>query len=190
VFVGGGGSGGSGNPFSPPSRSNVKSGYWIGKGNNMLFTSELVNYDPMEKEVYLTLDVEWSPGKDPQMLDVGMAAFTADACDDKQKGFKYPPKDRPIVYKGEKWTMRESGYFINFTPHVHDGAVNVRILVNGKEACEIKVLYGTEGGTAKALDGKEWQTIEGYSPCEGPFPVKPGDTLQMTSEYDLTKYRL
>jgi hypothetical protein len=116
VFVGGGGSMGSGNPFSARPGSPVKSGYWIGKGGRMQLTSELVNYDPVEKEIYLTLDMEWVPGKAADMLDVGMGALSADACTDKEKGILHPPKDRAITYKGEEWVVTDNGYFMNWTP--------------------------------------------------------------------------
>jgi hypothetical protein len=116
VFIGGGGSMGSGNPFSARPGSLVKSGYWIGKGGRMQLTSEIVNYDPVEKDLYLTLDIEWVPGKAADMLDVGMGALSADGCADKEKGILHPPKDKAITYKGEEWAVTDNGYFMNFTP--------------------------------------------------------------------------
>ena len=120
VFVGGGGSMGSGNPFSARPGSPVKSGYWIGKGGRMQLTSEIVNYDPVEKELYLTIDMEWTPGKASDMLDVGMGALAADACADKEKGILHPPKDKAVTYKGEEWDVTDNGYFMNFTPQYVD----------------------------------------------------------------------
>lgn len=116
VFVGGGGSMGSGNPFSARPGSPIKSGYWIGKGGRMQLTSEIVNYDPVEKELYLTLDIEWVPGKAADMLDVGMGALSADGCEDKEKGILHPPKNRAVVYKGDEWVVTDDGYFMNWTP--------------------------------------------------------------------------
>lgn len=209
VFVGGGGSMGSGNPFSARPGSEVKSGYWIGKGGRMQLTSEIVNYDPVEKELYLTLDIEWSPSKAEDMLDVGMGALSADSCGAKEKGILHPPKDKPIVYKGDEWSVIENGYFMNWTPQcvstplssslgqeqlilvsVHDGAVNIKVFLNGAQICEAKAIYGSESGSAASLDGSKWETITGYTPCETPTPIKKGDKVYMTSEYDLTKHRL
>jgi hypothetical protein len=189
-FIGGGGSGGSGNPFSPRPGSSITSGYWIGGGGDMRLMSELVNYDPVEKDLYLTLDVEWTPGKDPKMLDVGMGVISVDGCSDKEVGFLHPPKDKAVVYTGDEWTIGGDGYFMNFTPHIHDGGVNIKVFVNKKEVCEAKAIYGDDGGTTNAPDGKKWQTITGYTPCDTPVPVKRGDKVYMTSEYDLTKHRL
>jgi hypothetical protein len=190
VFVGGGGSVGSGNPFATRVGSNVKSGYWIGARGSMQLTSEIVNYDKMEKNIYLTLDIEWVLGKDPNMLDVGMGALSADRCIDKEKGILHPPNDRAIVYKGEQWNIIDDGYFINFTPHIHDGGINIKVFVNTKEVCESKAIYGSDGGATNALDGKRWETITGYTPCEKAIPIKKGDSVYITSEYDLTKHRL
>lgn len=190
IFVGGGGSVGSGNPFATRIGSNIKSGYWIGSGGLMQLTSEIVNYDKFEKEIYLTLDIEWVPGKDPNMLDVGMGALSADKCTDKEKGILHPPKNKSIVYKGEAWKIIEDGYFINFTPHIHDGGVNIKVFVNDKEVCESKAVYGTDGGSTNALDGKKWETITRYTPCEKAIPIKKNDSVYITSEYDLTKHRL
>jgi hypothetical protein len=189
VFVGGGGSGGSGLPFSPRPGEKIKSGYYIGKGGDMKLSTELVNYDPVDKELYLTIDVEWSPGKDPDLLDVGGGAITADNCNDKEQAMHQPPKDRSIIYKGESWNIIDDGYILNFNPHLHDGGIGIKVFVNEKLVCESNAIYGEEG-TANALDGKKWQTITGYTPCEHPIQINKGDKISMSSEYDLTKYRL
>ncbi|QDS68553.1 hypothetical protein FKW77_010920 [Venturia effusa] len=190
VFVGGGGSMGSGNPFSARPGSPVKSGYWIGKGGRMQLTSEIVNYDPVEKELYLTIDMEWTPGKAADMLDVGMGALSANGCSDKDQGILHPPKDKPVTYKGEEWMVIDNGYFMNWTPHIHDGGVNIKVFLNDAQICEARAIYGSEGGATASLDGSKWETITGYTPCDKPVAIKRGDKVRMTSEYDLTKHRL
>jgi hypothetical protein len=135
--------------------------------------------------------MEWTQGKDPNMLDVGMGALSADRCDDKEKGILHPPKDKPVTYKGEEWNVIDDGYFMNFTPHIHDGGVNIKVFLNGKEVCEARAVYGDESaGQAVGLDGKKWQTITAYTPCDTPVQIKKGDKVYVTSTYDLTKYRL
>lgn len=128
VFVGGGGSVGSGGAFAvSDSVSPVRSGAYIGPKDTMLFTSEIVNYEPVPKDIYLTLDFEWVPGKTKNLLDVGMGALSLDCS---TFAFK-PPKDRPITFTGTNWTMIEDGYFVNFTPHIHDGGLNIKVWLNG-----------------------------------------------------------
>jgi hypothetical protein len=185
VFVGGGGSAGSGNPFAVKG-SAVKSGFYMGKNDQMQVMAEVVNYDKVEKDIYVTLDYEYVKGRPEGTLDVGMGAISVDSCGGPTAGFS-PPKDKPIIYEGSEQTVMDNGYFINFTPHLHDGAVNIKIFVNGKEVCESKALYGKD--TSKTtVEG--WETITGYSPCQVAVPIKVGDKVKMTSEYDLTKHRL
>ena len=129
VFLGGGGSAGSGSQFAAK-YGNVTSGVYIGSSDKFQFTSEIVNYDPKEKEIYLTVDFEWVPGKVPGLLDVGMGALSVDDCFNPIGSF-VPPKDKPITYKGAEWTVTQPGYFVDFTPHLHDGGVNIKIILNG-----------------------------------------------------------
>jgi hypothetical protein len=129
VFVGGGGSSGSGSAFAVPN-SEVKSGVYIGKADTFQFSSEIVNYDPKAKDIFLTIDYEWVPGKIAGLLDVGLSALSADACFNPAGQF-IPPKDKAKTYTGGGWTVTKNGYFVNFTPHLHDGGVNVKIYLNG-----------------------------------------------------------
>jgi hypothetical protein len=128
IFLGGGGSVGSGSALAVPDRvSRVKSGAYIGPKDAFQFTAEVINYEPVEKEIYVTLDFEWVPGKVADLLDVGMGSIWLDCG-----GFEVqPPKDKPITFNGGNWTTTQDGYFVNFTPHLHDGAVNIKVFING-----------------------------------------------------------
>jgi hypothetical protein len=128
VFLGGGGSVGSGSALAVPDRvSRVKSGAYVGPNDAFQFTAEVINYQPVEKEIYVTLDFEWVPGKVANLHDVGMGSIWLDCG-----GFEVePPKDRPITFNGGNWTTTQDGYFVNFTPHLHDGGVNIKVFING-----------------------------------------------------------
>jgi hypothetical protein len=116
AFLGGGGSEGSGSAFAAKNTT-VKSGVYISPSDKFTFMAELVNYDPKEKPIYLSLDYEWVPGKISGLLDVGMGVMGASSCDNLN-GLFIPPKDRSITYEGAEWTATQNGYFVNFTPHV------------------------------------------------------------------------
>jgi hypothetical protein len=128
VFVGGGGSVGSGSAFAVSNTvSEVRSGAYVAKGDTFQFSSEIINYDPVDKDIYLTLDFEWVPGKVNSLHDVGMGAVNLDCGT-----FAFqPPKDKPVTYTGAKWTMTQDGYFVNFTPHLHDGGTHIKVFLNG-----------------------------------------------------------
>jgi hypothetical protein len=73
-------------------------------------------------------------------------------------------------------------------PHLHDGAMNLKFLVNGQVACQADAIYGEDGGTSVA--GQKWETITSYSDCKEPIKVKSGDKVGITSDYDLQKHKL
>jgi hypothetical protein len=70
----------------------------------------------------------------------------------------------------------------------HDGGLNMRIVVNGKVACQSDAIYGQDGGTV--VSKEKWETITSYSPCEDPVEVKAGDKIKISSDYDLRKHKL
>jgi hypothetical protein len=50
-------------------------------------------------------------------------------------------------------------------------------------------VYGSDEGSV-SIDGKKWETILSYIPCEKAIPFKIGDKVKMTATYDLTKHQL
>ncbi|KAF2405524.1 hypothetical protein EJ06DRAFT_545987 [Trichodelitschia bisporula] len=186
VFIGGGGSGGSGGQFAVKG-SDVKSGFHIAEKDSMLFTTELVNYDNWDKEIYLRLDYEYLTGKPQGYLDVGIGAIDVDGCTASLEF--HPPSDRAITIKSPVWEVIADGYLVRITPHLHDGGVDAKIFLNGEHVCTSNAIYGTSEGT-REIDGKKWETISGYTPCSNAIKIKKGDRLTMTSDYDLTKYTL
>jgi hypothetical protein len=137
VFVGGGGSAGSGAAFSGKN-SEVKTGVFIGDTDKFAVSSEIVNYDAKDKEVYFSLDYEYIPGKAQGLMNVGMGALSVDDCS-SPSGALQPPKGKAITYKGSEWTMIEDGYFVSFTPHLHDGGVYTKVFLNGTIAIFLKL---------------------------------------------------
>ncbi|KAF2669195.1 hypothetical protein BT63DRAFT_424927 [Microthyrium microscopicum] len=188
VFVGGGGSAGSGSAFAAPN-SDIKTGAYIGKYDAFQFSSEIVNYNPKEKEIYLSLDYEFLPGKTPGLMNVGMGALSVEGCAGPTAGFM-PPADKPIKYTGSEYIITENGYFVNWMPHLHDGGEKINIFLNGKDVCETKAVYGSDSGSEAVVGGSKWETISSYIPCEKAIAFKKGDKLKMTADYDLTKHRL
>jgi hypothetical protein len=69
----------------------------------------------------------------------------------------------------------------------HDGALNMKVHINGAEACSANAVYGKEGGMG--LSGEEWETISHYTPCKT-LKLQPGDLLRVTADYDLRQHKL
>ena len=99
-----------------------------------------------------------------------------------------PPADRAVTIESPPWTVTGNGYLINVSPHLHDGALNIKLFRNGELVCTSKAVYG--GGAGAELNGEKWETITSYEECSNPVKIKKGDTLKMTADYDLTKHRL
>ena len=72
-------------------------------------------------------------------------------------------------------------------PHRHDGALNMKVHVNGKEVCSAEAIYGREGGMS--MSGQEWETISHYTPCKT-IKLQRGDGFRVTSDYDLRQHKL
>ncbi|KAF1985247.1 hypothetical protein K402DRAFT_464570 [Aulographum hederae CBS 113979] len=185
VFVGKGGED-SAEVFAASPGGPIKSGFYIGQQDKFAFTMEAVNYDDFEKDLYLSLDYEYLPGKAPGLLQVGKMTLDTEGCG--SMAF-HPPASGPITYKSPDFMVGGHGYIINFSPHMHDGAISLRVQKNGQEVCVANAIYGGDG-TAADIDGESWETITSYTKCRDTIEVQRGDRLTMTAEYDLTKHRL
>lgn len=82
--------------------------------------SEIVNYDNKAKDIYLTIDLEYLPGKTPGLLDVGMGAISLNCSNWAME----PPKDRAITYQGQEWSMIDNGYFVGMETSDHPKHLN------------------------------------------------------------------
>jgi hypothetical protein len=77
------------------------------------------------------------------------------------------------------------------------------MFINDRYVCSSEAIYGTrsESGSGMGSHGHESmgemesssaniKTISSMTMCKGPIPVKKGDTMKMTAEYDLSKHPL
>lgn len=62
----------------------MKSGLYVSKNDRMYMTTELVNYEPADREIYVMLDYEYIPSRDgkrpAKYMDVGMGSIADDGC--------------------------------------------------------------------------------------------------------------
>jgi hypothetical protein len=77
VFMGAGAEG-SENVFAANS-SSIKTGYLVQKKDKILMSAEVINYDPIPKDVYLSFEYEYMP-RSSDFMDVSMAALNVDGC--------------------------------------------------------------------------------------------------------------
>jgi len=178
--------------FGAVNSTTIKSGYWVGKNDRFASAAEVVNYKTVPQEVYLSIDMEYiniDGARPADYLDVafGTLQVQSESC----KGLNlFPPKDREITYKSADWIVRQNGYLVGITPHMHDGGLNIKIFVNDKLACHSDAIYGGLGDGGTSVNGEKWETITTYSPCTEAIKLNKGDKVKMTSDYDLRKHKL
>ncbi|KAF1817033.1 hypothetical protein P152DRAFT_478086 [Eremomyces bilateralis CBS 781.70] len=166
----------------------VKSGFYIGEEDKFGLMAEVINYDNHDKDVWFSVDIEYIEGpREPDYLDVGGGALNIDGC---SRGLAFhPPADKAVSYTSNDFIVGADGYLLNFTPHLHDGGINIEVFRNKTLVCHSDAVYGDGEGTT-AIGGEAWETITAYTPCEKAVKVSKGDILSMSAEYDLTKHRL
>jgi hypothetical protein len=81
VFVGQGDEG-SAMAFATKN-SPIKSGFWVSNKDTFNFVAEVINYDNVEKDVYLSLEYEYlpMPSRPKEYYDVGMGAINVSPCE-------------------------------------------------------------------------------------------------------------
>jgi Stress up-regulated Nod 19 len=67
--------------------------------------------------------------------------------------------------------------------HRHDGGTKMIMMVNGKEVCESKAVYG------KAAANNDEAVVD-MTLCDKSVPLKRGDELTLKAEYDLKSHPL
>jgi hypothetical protein len=64
---------------------------------------------------------------------------------------------------------------------LHDGGVSVPLMINNQTVCESKATYGGKGKEAEG----GWATLSEMTECGDMIPVKKGDILTISANYDL-----
>ncbi|KAF1812280.1 hypothetical protein P152DRAFT_449551 [Eremomyces bilateralis CBS 781.70] len=162
----------------------LESGYYLPADAEITVQSDLVNYKDEPLEVYLSMDLEYMPGKFGP--DTKTKLMNIQGCTGREIKLDTAGESRTT---SDKFAILEDGYIINGKGHLHDGGVSMILLVNDKEVCTSKATYGGAGGTME-LDGEKWETISNMNRCPEPIPIKKGDYITMTAVYDLKLHPL
>jgi Stress up-regulated Nod 19 len=172
--------------FAAAPGSSVKSGYYLTKNRQILNMIDVVNYNDVERTVYVQGEIEYLPGKQEGYLDSRQERVDPGMCGGQNGAAIHAPKGQTkFSVNGTNIVVARDGWIVNTRGHVHDGGVNIVLKINEKEVCDSKATYGGEGHTAKTPDGKVWETIATTSTCLEPIKVAKGDKLYMEAHYDL-----
>lgn len=80
---------------------------------------------------------------------------------------------------------------------MHNGGDSVELFINGKSACLSKAEYTANGGGGMGMSHRKrdepvklGETIATISKCTKPIPIKKGDKLKVSANFDLNKHPL
>jgi hypothetical protein len=172
-----------------------KYGIKMGKGSYIGFAIELMNAANKDLNVYFTMRYEYVEKEHTE----GYKEITPVWMDITGCGVSSAPAQKGVYqYTSPVWTVDRNGILVGAGGHEHDGGTDTRLFKNGKEICISKQLYGhRRSGFLPMPKDLVMKGMEGASNapdahisdaglCQNLGPVKIGDKLQMTANYDGT----
>lgn len=166
----------------------LNSGYYIGPNDAVAMLGDAVNLRNETRHVYAKADIEYIPGRVPNMMDASIQMTNVGVCNGVGGSFNLPPDMKTFTLNGTAMDVLDDGYLITSRGHLHDGGQDIVIKVNGKEICLSTAEYGGEGSTRKSEDGSVWETIREMTYCPGPIKVKKGDKIDLEARYNFEKH--
>ncbi|TID25072.1 hypothetical protein E2P81_ATG04177 [Venturia nashicola] len=166
------------------SDGSANTGFIISKGDRFTSQFDLVHYNEQNRTIFLAFDIEYVPKK-VGMADAAALLLSVTGCvaERKERGGSL---DNPIkldangvaVTDGPKFAVTNDTVLVASKGHLHDGGMKMIMLVNDKEVCESKAIYGKGGANND-------ETIESMTECPPGIKMKKGDNLSMKAVYDL-----
>ncbi|KAF2666211.1 hypothetical protein BT63DRAFT_53020 [Microthyrium microscopicum] len=174
--------------------ANDKMGFYLGKDDTMDLELMLKNEVNIPKEVIFTIEWEYAPGRPEGWSDVKGIWMDAAPCNAMDSDIPPPKNQTQFTLTGPEWVSPMDGKLLNTVGHMHDGGVDVKILVNGKPVCTSNAEYGSRpeyiaSPEAIAQGASKSSHISRYTPCIAIGDIKKGDKLKLTADYDFVKWK-
>jgi hypothetical protein len=122
--------------------------------------------------------------------------------------FAQPVAGKKMYPSMNSWTATVNGKLLYTIGHMHDGGVNLRLLINGKPVCDSAQFYERNGTIVKAINtapkiGRRspqaghshaaptfgGEHIASPGACVDYGSIKKGDVLKAESYYDFTQFK-
>jgi len=149
-----------------------KSGFFLNSGAlNMQY--DMVNYNTAAKNIYINLEVEYVEGQEGKDAGHTLKSVTCQGL--------IGPKiaaSGPSVTSSSPMTVSSDAIIVWARGHLHAGGEKMEMKLNGKVVCTSLPVYDDKG------------VITTMGLCPEPIPVKKGQTMVITSTYDLSKHKL
>ena len=180
-------------------RGNLKSAYLTNSNDLFALQSEIVNYNPTNRTVYLELDLEYLEQKPSDYLDASTIVVSATGC--AAPIYMVPKSARQFNHTSEPFEITQDGYIVNTSKlmtilklksllirdiggHLHDGGIAIELWVNNVLACRSLPTYGKPKNAGPDFP----ETIIDMETCETPFRIHKKDLLRVVTYYDIDKH--
>jgi hypothetical protein len=164
------------------------SGFYVPKGDKIVVTGEIVNYNNETKNIYAVSEIEYLEGEVPGFKDVGTQILQVNQCEGNELGLRAPMGKKVFSVNSANMTILQDGFVLGGRAHMHDGGSDLQMAIDGKVICDSKAIYGGPGGTRMNEKGEVWETMSGVTECMGPLEVKKGQVVTLKADYDLEKH--
>jgi hypothetical protein len=148
-----------------------ESGFFMNGGINIQY--DMVNYNNAAKKIFINLEVEYVDGQKGKDAGHSLKSVTCQGL--------IGPKvatTGPSVTSSTAMPIRENAVIVWARGHLHAGGEKMVMTINGKVVCTSLPEYDSKG------------VITIMSLCPEPIPIKKGQSMVITSTYDLTKHKL
>ncbi|KAK0727752.1 hypothetical protein B0T26DRAFT_606462, partial [Lasiosphaeria miniovina] len=185
-------------PFDFTIKGTRKAGYYLGTGDQVMLTTEVMNLAAAPRNVSLTIEWEFLPGT-PDGFDV-VTPVWLDArgnCLDEPDGI---PANATIFNATSTtgWTAPFAGDLVLAVPHVHDGSTGQEVFRDGALVCRNVPGYGETSGYITHLPGagghhdhgsdSHVMHVSSISQCADLGPVAAGAKFTISSHYNMTAH--
>jgi hypothetical protein len=182
-----------------PDKGPVDSGYLLKTTDKMTLYSELMNMDPFEKQVYITIYFEYLPQPEPTFKDTKAIWIDLNQCGKKDVTTgNLDAASRPLknvfTETTADWTSQYDGDMVFVSGHLHDGGTNSLIYKNDKLLCDSVTSYGgsaayIQNTTMAGMSGMAAdEHISGDTSCSNMGPIVKGDKFHLSVNYDFNKH--
>ncbi|KAE9963396.1 hypothetical protein BLS_009335 [Venturia inaequalis] len=167
-------------------------GYKLKSADKFALIVDLMNENPVDKIVYLTMTFDTIPGNPPEYDDMKPVWFDVAQCLTSE----WPPPYNTGNYTVPSmiWTANFDGDIIGAAGHLHDGGQQIILDVDGQQACNSEASYGgSPEYIAKTAmhPGSATEHISKMSLCVGDSmtvkKLQKGQKWKLRAEYDYNK---
>jgi hypothetical protein len=175
-----------------------KSGYHLSADDKLVVTTELMNLDPKEKYVWLTISYEYLDGPPKANFKQGHQLFLSigPSC----SGFVNPygasnltaggqPKTRVFSEKSIPWKSPVNGYILGTGGHLHDGGTSLEVLRNKNVICNSLAVYQRSAGGMGGMSSGAGMHIAQMKQCANLGALHKGDTITLRANYNFDKHQ-